>query len=297
MSLSFTIAAGPRLGSYSQVRVPWDSWSYFTVSDSRFPKPEGSGPRMYIPQEWGGVAIPPDTGLPFRGLLRLAGLQWSYSYPPPHEIWSELWVWVLYYDRLLVGQSVLELSSHLGLTTKLLLLSDSCGFVDVGLPLSDERVGLSFTIAAGSRQRSHSRVPVPWDSWPYFTVSDSRFRFSSPTTRRATVEIFDLASTWAWTLNSQSQRLMTRYLLLFDSYGLVFVGHPLGQEDGSDFLHLLLAIASVVFLGSESLRARDPILLDLRLPFSSPPTTRRLTVEVFNPASKRRILTQYCSLI
>jgi hypothetical protein len=40
--------------------------------------------------------------------------------------------------------------------------------------LSDKRTGLSFTIAAGSRQQSHSRVRVPRDSWPYFTVSHSR---------------------------------------------------------------------------------------------------------------------------
>jgi hypothetical protein len=56
--------------------------------------------------------------------------------------------------------------------------------------LSDERTGLSFTIAAGPRQCSHSRVRVPLDSWPYFTVSDS-----PPTTRRATVEVYDPAST------------------------------------------------------------------------------------------------------
>jgi hypothetical protein len=36
----------------------------------------------------------------------------------------------------------------------------------------DERTSLSFTIAAGPLQRSHSRVRVPRD--PYFTVSDSR---------------------------------------------------------------------------------------------------------------------------
>jgi hypothetical protein len=42
---------------------------------------------------------------------------------------------------------------------------------------SDERTGLSFTIAAGSRQRSHFRVRVP-----YFTVSDLRLPFSSPPT-------------------------------------------------------------------------------------------------------------------
>jgi hypothetical protein len=60
--------------------------------------------------------------------------------------------------------------------------------------LSDERIGLSFTIAAGPRQRIHSRIRVPWDSRPYFTVSDSRFPFlSPPTTRWAMVEVFDPA--------------------------------------------------------------------------------------------------------
>jgi hypothetical protein len=64
--------------------------------------------------------------------------------------------------------------------------------------LSDERTGLSFTFTAGPRQRSHSRVRVPRGSPPYFTVSDSRLPFSSlPTTRRATVEVLDPASTRA----------------------------------------------------------------------------------------------------
>jgi hypothetical protein len=61
--------------------------------------------------------------------------------------------------------------------------------------LSDERTGLSFTIAAGPSQRSYSRVRAPWDSRPYF-VSDLRLPFSSPpTTRRVMVEVFDPAST------------------------------------------------------------------------------------------------------
>jgi hypothetical protein len=56
--------------------------------------------------------------------------------------------------------------------------------------LSDERTGLS------SVQCSLSWVRVPWDSQPYFTVSDLRLPFSSPpTTRRVTVEVFDPAST------------------------------------------------------------------------------------------------------
>jgi hypothetical protein len=53
-----------------------------------------------------------------------------------------------------------------------------------------------FTIAADPRQRSHSRVRVPWDSRPYFTLSYTRLPFLSlSATRRATVEVFDPAST------------------------------------------------------------------------------------------------------
>jgi hypothetical protein len=48
--------------------------------------------------------------------------------------------------------------------------------------------------------------------------------------------------------------LMTRYLLPFDSYGLVFVGRVY-------LLYMLLAVSSAVFLGSESLGTCDHILL------------------------------------
>jgi hypothetical protein len=55
---------------------------------------------------------------------------------------------------------------------------------------------MSFVYAAGPCQRSLSRVRVPRDSRPYFTVSDLRLPFSSPpTTRRVTVEVLDPAST------------------------------------------------------------------------------------------------------
>jgi hypothetical protein len=70
--------------------------------------------------------------------------------------------------------------------------------------LSDERTGLSFVCAAGPCQRSLSRLLVPWDLRPYFTVSDLRRPFSSPpTTRRVTVEVFDPASTRVWLTASQ----------------------------------------------------------------------------------------------
>jgi hypothetical protein len=49
-------------------------------------------------------------------------------------------------------------------------------------PLSNERTGLSFTIAAGPRQRSHSRARIPRDSITMFY----RLRLETPPTWRAT---------------------------------------------------------------------------------------------------------------
>jgi hypothetical protein len=89
--------------------------------------------------------------------------------------------------------------------------------------LYDERMGLSFRVAAVCRHRSHPRVRVPRDSWhyclrfetpptwrarfPYVYPPRTVWRsytprhcvpFSSPsTTRRATVEVFDPAFTQA----------------------------------------------------------------------------------------------------
>jgi hypothetical protein len=57
--------------------------------------------------------------------------------------------------------------------------------------------------------------------------------------------------------------LMTRYLLPFDSYGIVFRGAPFLTRWRVCLLYtyMLLALASAVFLGSESLWTRDHILL------------------------------------
>jgi hypothetical protein len=122
-------------------------------------------------------------------------------------------------------------------------------------------MGLSFTIAAGPRQSIHYWVRVPWDSRPYFTVSDSRLpSLSPPTTGMATVEVFDPASTWNsdQTVCSKVKvkvmlrptvsrpvclgvephlGLMTSYLLLFDSYGLVFWGALSDERTGLSFVY------------------------------------------------------------
>jgi hypothetical protein len=53
------------------------------LSHLRLPQPGGPGPHICIPQEQGGSVIPLGTGFPFCHLLRLAGLWWRYSIPPP----------------------------------------------------------------------------------------------------------------------------------------------------------------------------------------------------------------------
>jgi hypothetical protein len=91
LQLLSVLASAVIFGSW----VPRDSWPYFTVSDSRFPQHEGPGPCIYIPQEQGGPVISPGTGFPFRRLLRLTGLRWRYSNPPPRGVCSELKVKVM----------------------------------------------------------------------------------------------------------------------------------------------------------------------------------------------------------
>jgi hypothetical protein len=151
MGLLFTIAAGPRQQSHSLVRV----------LDSKLPQPGGPGPRIYIPQEQGGPLIAPGTEFPFRRLLRLSGLRWRYSNPPPHELASfSKSKSKLCYDRRAVGRLSWNKAPIWGLRPDL----DYCQTV-AGLlmwdALSDERTGLPFAIATGPRQRSYFRVPVP----------------------------------------------------------------------------------------------------------------------------------------
>jgi hypothetical protein len=102
--------------------------------------------------------------------------------------------------------------------------------------VSDERTGLSFTTAAGPRQRSRSWVRVPWDSWPHFTLSDLRLPFSSPpTTRRATVEVFDPASTRHLLLCSLSSLLhfWTLYLCWSDCLQDTFLKGSVSRFHGN----------------------------------------------------------------
>jgi hypothetical protein len=77
--LLLVLASTVPLGSESRWTQDHNSLSQFL----RFLQPGGSGPRIYIPQVQGIPDIPPGTEFPFRRLIRLAGLRWRNSLPPP----------------------------------------------------------------------------------------------------------------------------------------------------------------------------------------------------------------------
>jgi hypothetical protein len=96
------IASGPCQSSHSWVEIPQNSRPYFTVSSETPPTWRARYPYLYppgIPQEQGGPVIPPGTGFPFCRLLRLAGLRWRYSNPPPHGVWSKVLLFGCFYCR------------------------------------------------------------------------------------------------------------------------------------------------------------------------------------------------------
>jgi hypothetical protein len=104
---------------------------------------------------------------------------------------SNFWVWVLCYADDHSASLFWNKEPIWGLHLDFNYCQTIAGLLIWGT-LSDEKTGLSFTIAAGPCQCRHFAVWVP-----YFTVSVLRFPFSSPpTTRRAAVEVFDTTSTW-----------------------------------------------------------------------------------------------------
>jgi hypothetical protein len=87
MDLQFTptIASGPCQSSHSWEQVPQNSRPYFTASFEISPTLKARSPYAY-PQEQGGPVIPIGIKFSLRHLLRIAGLRWRYSNPPPSRI-------------------------------------------------------------------------------------------------------------------------------------------------------------------------------------------------------------------
>jgi hypothetical protein len=124
--------------------------------------------------------------------------------------------------RQSVGQSIFLSSTHLGTKTRFLLLSDCSGFVNAGRPLSREGGYVVYNCCWPSPAQSfsdpHSTGPMtifyslrfetpptwrarsaylypPGTRWPSYIPRHLVPLSLPPTTRRATVEVFDPAST------------------------------------------------------------------------------------------------------
>jgi hypothetical protein len=86
----------------------------------------------------------------------------------------------LRYDRRSVGQSVSVSSTHRRAKTRFLLLSDSCGFVDVGRHLWREGASVAYNWCRSSPAQSFPALSPAWLMTIFYWL-----RFETPPTRRA----------------------------------------------------------------------------------------------------------------
>jgi hypothetical protein len=122
--------------------------------------------------------------------------------------------------------------------------------------LSSERMGLPLATAAGYRQRRHSRVRVPRDSRPHSLVSDSRPPSKSQSQSHTATDGQSFSKSWC-----RAPGRMTSSLVLVWPLRSCFCVAPSLTRGRVCLLYMLLVLASVVCLGSESLGTRDHILL------------------------------------
>jgi hypothetical protein len=120
------------------------------------------------------------------------------------------------------------------------------------------------------------------DFWPHYTNPFLRKSKSKSVTLRLTV-----SQSVSYSVELHLE-LMTRYLLVFDSYGLLLWAALPDERTGLSFAHDAGPCQRSLSRVRVPLDSRSYFSVsDLRLPFPSPPTTRGVTVEVFDPASTR----------
>jgi hypothetical protein len=84
MGLSFTVGAGSRQRSHSRGPSPTGLVTIILLSHTRgSPNLKDQVPIFISPGTGWPSYIPPCSGFPFHRLLRLAGLRWRYTHPPP----------------------------------------------------------------------------------------------------------------------------------------------------------------------------------------------------------------------
>jgi hypothetical protein len=165
------------------------------------------------------------------------------------------------YHRRLVGQPALVSSPNLTFEIRLFYCQTVAGLLM--WRACNVRTGLSFRVATGPRQRSHSRPRVLWDSTRFVTPPNLEGQVSiftspprrlaglyprqwvpfstPPTTRRATVEIFEPASTQGLNHNSKSKSKLL-YDWRFTAKQSFLVSSPLRPSTRDFFFNRTLAV-------------------------------------------------------
>jgi hypothetical protein len=197
---------------------------------------------------------------PFRRLLRLAGLRWRYSILPPRGINISVGqVKVKVTLRLTVSQWVSWPDIYYSLTVTVLFFWGA---------LSDERTGLSFymllalasVIFLGSESlstRDHillSHCPFPFRR--LLRLAGSRWRYSTPpphgTNRSCQSQSYiatdgqSISKSWCRAPSGTHDQIFITFWRLWSG----FLGAPSLTRRRVCLLYMLLALASVVFLGS-----------------------------------------------
>jgi hypothetical protein len=126
---------------------------------SQYLYPPGTEWSSYTPTHWVPFSLPPTTRKATVEVFEPASAQATahLAFFTHSELLYD-WRFTASQFALSPGSLRLTAINYFFFSTEPLRSESSCNI------LSDERMGLSFTIAAGPRQRGHSRVPVPRDS-------------------------------------------------------------------------------------------------------------------------------------